>query len=129
MSKGKTLEPHIPCYMVKKDQVLLRLSSIDFSFIVEENISYIFGLLHEYQMPVELIQNSAISFSVCINNKYQRLEELVLVLRSKFNVLVTPSVDLYTIRHFDLKASQFIKQIGKPILLEQRTQETAQFVL
>ena len=129
VSKGKTLEPHIPCYMVKKDQVLLRLSSIDFSFIVEENISYIFGLLHEYQMPVELIQNSAISFSVCINNKYQRLEELVLVLRSKFNVLVTPSVDLYTIRHFDLKASQFIKQIGKPILLEQRTQETAQFVV
>jgi aspartate kinase len=129
VSKGKTLEPHIPCYMVKKDQVLLRLSSIDFSFIVEENISYIFGLLHEYQMPVELIQNSAISFSVCINNKYQRLEELVLVLRSKFNVLVTPSVDLYTIRHFDSKASQFIKQIGKPILLEQRTQETAQFVL
>ena len=129
VSKGKNLEPHIPCYMVKKDQVLLRLSSIDFSFIVEENISYIFGLLHEYQMPVELIQNSAISFSVCINNKYQRLEELVLVLRSKFNVLVTPSVDLYTIRHFDSKASQFIKQIGKPILLEQRTQETAQFVL
>ena len=129
VSKGKTLEPHIPCYMVKKDQVLLRLSSIDFSFIVEENISYIFGLLHEYQMPVELIQNSAISFSVCINNKYQRLEELVLVLRSKFNVVVTPSVDLYTIRHFDSKASQFIKQIGKQILLEQRTQETAQFVL
>ena len=129
VSKGKTLEPHIPCYMVKKDQVLLRLSSIDFSFIVEENISYIFGLLHEYQMPVELIQNSAISFSVCINNKYQRLEELVLVLRSKFNVVVTPSVDLYTIRHFDSKASQFIRQIGKPILLEQRTQETAQFVV
>jgi len=129
VSRGKTLEPHIPCYIVKKDQVLLRLSSIDFSFIVEENISYIFGLLHEYQMPVELIQNSAISFSVCINNKYQRLEELVLVLRSKFNVVVTPSVDLYTIRHFDSKASQFIKQIGKPILLEQRTQETAQFVV
>jgi aspartate kinase len=129
VSKGKTLEPHVPCYMLKKDQVLLRLSSIDFSFIVEENISYIFGLLHEYQMPVELIQNSAISFSVCINDKYQRLEELVLVLRSKFNVVVTPSVDLYTIRHFDSKASQFIKQIGKPILLEQRTQETAQFVV
>ena len=129
VSKGKTLEPHTPCYIVKKDQVLLRLSSLDFSFIVEENISYIFGLLHEYQMPVELIQNSAISFSVCINNKYQRLEELVLVLRSKFNVSVTPSVDLYTIRHFDSKASQFIRQIGKPILLEQRTQETAQFVV
>jgi len=129
ISKGKALEPNIPCYIVKKDQVLLRLSSIDFSFIVEENISYIFGLLHEYQMPVELIQNSAISFSVCVNNKYKRLEELVLVLRSRFNVEVIKEVDLYTIRHFDNSASQFIKSFGKPILLEQRTQQTAQFVV
>tara|TARA_B100001109_G_C18836809_1_gene462374 strand:- start:29 stop:1279 length:1251 start_codon:yes stop_codon:yes gene_type:complete len=129
ISKGKALEPNIPCYIVKKHQVLLRLSSIDFSFIVEENISYIFGLLHEYQMPVELIQNSAISFSVCVNNKYNRLEELVLVLRSRFNVEVIKEVDLYTIRHFDTSASQFIKSIGKPVLLEQRTQQTAQFVV
>ncbi len=129
ISKGRALEPNIPCYIVKKDQVLLRLSSIDFSFIVEENISYIFNLLHEYQMPVELIQNSAISFSVCVNNKYRRLEELVLVLSSRFNVEVIKEVDLYTIRHFDSSASQFIKKIGKPVLLEQRTQETAQFVV
>tara|TARA_Y100000389_G_scaffold201751_1_gene245235 strand:- start:268 stop:1524 length:1257 start_codon:yes stop_codon:yes gene_type:complete len=129
VSKGKTLDPHIPCYIVKKDQVLIRLSSIDFSFIVEENISYIFGLLHEYQMPVELIQNSAISFSVCVNNKYKRLEELILVLRSRFNVDVTEGVDLFTIRHFDTKASQFINQKCKQVLLEQRTSETAQFVI
>ena len=129
VSKGKTLDPHIPCYIVKKDQVLIRLSSIDFSFIVEENISYIFGLLHEYQMPVELIQNSAISFSVCVNNKYKRLEELIMVLRSRFNVDVTEGVDLFTIRHFDIKASQFINQKGKQVLLEQRTSETAQFVI
>ncbi|MEK9612453.1 MAG: aspartate kinase [Flavobacteriaceae bacterium] len=129
ISKGKTLEPHIPCYIVKKDQVLLRLSSIDFSFIVEENISYIFGLLHEYQMPVELIQNSAISFSVCVNNKYKRLDELVLVLRSRFNVEVREEVDLFTIRHFDAKASQFIKKMNRTILLEQRSEETAQFVM
>jgi aspartate kinase len=129
VSKGKALEPHMPCYIVKKDQVLLRLSSIDFSFIVEENISYIFGLLHEYQMPVELIQNSAISFSVCVNNKYNRLEELVLVLRSRFNVAVTKGVDLYTIRHFDQETKRFLKELGKPILLEQRTEETAQFIV
>ncbi|MDC0125727.1 aspartate kinase [Flavobacteriaceae bacterium] len=129
VSKGKTLDPHIPCYIVKKDQVLIQLSSIDFSFIVEENISYIFSLLHEYQMPVELIQNSAISFSVCVNNKYKRLEELVLVLRSRFNVEVTEAVDLFTIRHFDSKASQFINNKGKQILLEQRTSETAQFII
>ena len=129
VSKGKTLDPLIPCYIVKKGQVLLRLSSIDFSFIVEENISYIFGLLHEYQMPVELIQNSAISFSVCVNNKYMRLDELVLVLRSRFNVEVKENVDLFTIRHFNQKALESILNNGKKILLEQRTEETAQFVL
>ena len=129
VSKGKTLDPRVPCYIVKKGQVLIQLSSIDFSFIVEKNISYIFSLLHEYQMPVELIQNSAISFSVCVNNKYNRLQELVLVLRSKFNVEVTEGVDLFTIRHFDAKAYQFINQKGKQILLEQRTSETAQFII
>jgi aspartate kinase len=129
VSKGKTLDPMIPCFIIKKDQVLIRLSSIDFSFIVEENISYIFGLLHEYQMPVELIQNSAISFSVCVNNKYKRLEELVLVLRSRFKVEVKEQVDLFTIRHFDTKALASIRKNGKQILLEQRTEETAQFVM
>ena len=129
VSKGKTLDPMIPCFIIKNDQVLIRLSSIDFSFIVEENISYIFGLLHEYQMPVELIQNSAISFSVCVNNKYKRLEELVLVLRSRFKVEVKEQVDLFTIRHFDTKALASIRKNGKQILLEQRTEETAQFVM
>ena len=127
--KGKKLDPLMPCYILKKNQVLLRLSTIDFSFIVEENISYIFRLLHEYQMSVELIQNSAISFSVCINNKYNKLDELLLILRAKFNVEVNDGVDLFTIRHFNHEASNFIKNIGKPILLEQRTEETAQFVI
>ncbi len=127
--KGKNLDPLIPCYILKKNQVLLRLSTIDFSFMVEENISYIFKLLHEYQMSVELIQNSAISFSVCINNKYKKLDELLIILRAKFNVKVDQGVDLFTIRHFNQEASNFIRSIGKPILLEQRTEETAQFII
>ena len=80
-------------------------------------------------MSVELIQNSAISFSVCINNKYNKLDELLLILRAKFNVEVNDGGDLFTIRHFNHEASNFIKNIGKPILLEQRTEETAQFVI
>ena len=129
VSKGKNLDPFMPCYIVKKNKVLLRLSTINFSFIVEENISYIFRLLHEYQMPVELMQNSAISFSVCISNKYRKLEELLLILRARFNVEVNQGVDLFTIRHYNQEASNFIKSIGKPILLEQRTEQTAQFVI
>ena len=129
VSKGKTLEPYIPCYILKPKQVLIRLSSLDFSFIVEDNISEIFALLYRHQMRVDLIQNSAISFSVCVNNKYNRLEELLKNLRSKFKVTVFENVDLHTVRHFDAKALASIENQKEKILLEQRAQETIQYVV
>lgn len=129
VSKGKTLEPHVPCFIIKQNQVLLKLSSLDFSFIVEDNISEIFALLAHYQMRVELIQNSAISFSVVVNNKYNRLDDLLLVLRAKFNVAVTENVQLFTVRHFDQSAKEKVRGYGDKILLEQRTRETLQVVL
>lgn len=128
VSKGQTLIPYMPCFILKKDQVLLRMSSLDFSFIVEDSISAIFALLHQYQMRVELIQNSAISFSVCIHNKYNRLPELIKELESKFKVTAHQGVNLYTIRHFDERALDRILNNGKKVLLEQRTQETIQLV-
>ena len=129
VSKGQTLEPHVPCFIVKQNQVLLKLSSLDFSFIVEDNISDIFALLSRFQMRVELIQNSAISFSVVVNNKYNRLEELLTELRAKFKVTVTEGVNLYTVRHFDDAAKEKVRSYGEKILLEQRTKETLQVVL
>ncbi|MEK9531236.1 MAG: aspartate kinase, partial [Flavobacteriaceae bacterium] len=63
VGKGVRMRPEVPCYIVKKGLSLLRLSTRDFSFIVEDNISDIFKLLHEHKMSVDLIQNSAISFS------------------------------------------------------------------
>ena len=129
VSKGKTLEPLVPCFILKKDQTLLKLSSLDFSFIVEENISEIFALLHKFQMRVEMIQNSAISFSICIYNKYDKLEGLLEALASKFKVKVVDEVSLYTIRHFDKPAINFIKNRDAKVLLEQRTLKTAQFVI
>jgi aspartate kinase len=129
VSKGKTLDPLVPCYIVKNQQTLLKLSSKDFSFIIEENISEIFALLHQYQMRVEMIQNSAISFSLCIYDKYSKLEPLLNALRAKFKVNVNDGVSLYTIRHFDKPAINFIKNMVGEILLEQRTLQTAQFVV
>ncbi|MGB2164773.1 MAG: aspartate kinase [Flavobacteriaceae bacterium] len=129
VSKGKTLHPEVPCYIVKNDQTLLKLSSKDFSFMVEDNISEIFSLLHQYQMRVEMIQNSAISFSICIYNKYSKLEPLLEALKTKFKVEVTDGVSLYTIRHFDKPAINFIKNKVGEILVEQRTTDTAQFVV
>ena len=127
VSKGKDLEPKVPCFIVKKNQVLISLSTLDFSFIVEENISEIFNLLHLYKMKVDVIQNSAISFSVCIDNNYNNLEKLLHHLKAKFNVTCDDNVSLYTIRHYDEKAIKNIEK-DKTILLKQLYQETVQIV-
>ncbi len=127
VSKGKALEPEIPCFIVKKDQVLISLSSLDFSYIVEENISEIFSLLHLYKMKVDVIQNSAISFSVCIDNIYDNLEKLLQHLKAKFKVTCYKNVSLYTIRHSNEKAINDL-EAGKTLLLKQLMQETVQIV-
>ena len=128
VSKGVKIKPLIPCFILKPNQTLLKLSSLDFSFIVEKNISQIFELLHKYQMKVDMIQNSAISFSVCVNNKFGRLDDLVKNLNTKFKVDVNENVDLYTVRHFNQKSIDKIKNNGKKILLEQRANQIVQFV-
>lgn len=128
VGKGEGIEPKIPCFIVKKNQVLMKLSSLDFSFIVEDSISDLFKLLHDYKMKVDMIQNSAISFSVCVDNKFGRLEELLDHLKGKFKVVYHEGVSLYTIRHFDLQSIDSL-QNGKEVLLEQRGKETVQLVV
>ena len=104
------------------------MSSKDFSFIVEDNISEIFSLLHKYQMKVELIQNSAISFSVCVNNKYGRLEELNSILKLKYKLRVYNNVKLYTIRHFNKESIKLLNNFKGKKILEQRTEKIYQVV-
>tara|TARA_R110002051_G_scaffold138637_2_gene211432 strand:- start:11896 stop:13146 length:1251 start_codon:yes stop_codon:yes gene_type:complete len=128
VGKGIGIEPKVPCFIVKKNQVLMKLSSLDFSFIVEDNISELFKLLHDYKMKVDLIQNSAISFSVCFDNKFGRLNELLDALKGKFKVAHHEGVSLYTIRHFDNEAITSLQK-NKEILLEQRGKETVQLVV
>ena len=127
VSKGEDLDPKLPCFIVKKDQLLLSLSSIDFSFIMEENISEIFNLLHLHKLKVSLIQNSAISFSVCIEDKFGNFNELKKILSKKFKVSFNENVSLYTIRHFDEKAAKLVEK-NKNVLLRQISRETMQIV-
>lgn len=127
VSKGADLEPHLPCFIVKRDQLLISLSSIDFSFIMEENISEIFALFHQYKMKVSLIQNSAISFSVCIEDKFGNFNDLKTILSKKFKVSYNDNVSLYTIRHFNEKAPEMVEK-GKQVLLKQVSRETMQIV-
>jgi len=127
VSKGRDLEPQTPCFIIKRDLLLLSLSSIDFSFIMEENISEIFALFHQYKMKVSLIQNSAISFSVCIEDKFGKFNELKNILSKKFKVVYNENVSLYTIRHFTATAAEIVEK-DKTVLLKQISRETMQVV-
>ncbi|MFT4780643.1 MAG: aspartate kinase [Psychroserpens sp.] len=127
VGKGVGIEPNVPCFIVKKNQVLISLSSLDFSYIVEENISEIFKLLHLYKMKVDVIQNSAISFSVCFENTYNNLERLLQHLKAKFKVTINDNVSLYTVRHYNEQAIASLEK-DKELLLKQLTQETIQIV-
>ncbi|PKV49182.1 aspartate kinase [Aquimarina sp. MAR_2010_214] len=127
VKKGQPLDPHLPCYIVKRNQVLVSLSSLDFSFIVENNISEIFSLFHQYHIKVDLIQNSAISFSVCLDDKFDHFEKLLSKLKAKFRVTYNTNVSLFTIRHFTNEAITSLER-NKEILLKQITRETYQMV-
>ncbi len=127
VSRGATLDPFMPCFIVKREQLLISLSSIDFSFIMEENISEIFGLFHQFKLKVNLIQNSAISFSVCVEDKFGNFKELNAILSKKFKVEFVENVTLYTIRHFDEKAAQTVEE-NKTVILKQVSTETMQIV-
>ncbi|MUV04806.1 aspartate kinase [Flavobacterium rakeshii] len=127
VSKGSDLEPQTSCFIVKKGQLLISLSSLDFSFIMEENISEIFSLLHKYKMKVHLIQNSAISFSVCVDDKFNNFNELKTILSKKFKVTYNEDVSLYTIRHFDDKSADAVTE-NKEVLVRQLSRETLQLV-
>lgn len=127
VEKGVGIDPNVPCFIVKKNQVLISLSSLDFSYIVEENISEIFRLLHLYKMKVDVIQNSAISFSVCVDNIYNNLDKLLQHLKATFKVNCQENVSLYTIRHYNLNEINKL-EADKTVLLKQLTQETVQIV-
>ncbi|MEJ6792027.1 MAG: aspartate kinase [Lacinutrix sp.] len=127
VNKSQGIEPNVPCFILKQNQVLLSLSTLDFSYVVEENISEIFNLLALYKMKVVVIQNSAISFSVCFENTYNNLEKLLLHLKAKFKVECHENVSLYTIRHYNDEAIKNLEQ-DKTVLLKQLFQETVQIV-
>lgn len=128
VQKANLIEPLVPCFIVKKDLVLLSLSALDFSFFVEENISEVFALLHKHQIKVDLIQNSAISFSVCVDNKFKNVDKVIEILKAKFKVTHTKNVALFTVRHFDEASINTIEN-DKQVLLKQLTQETIQLVV
>ncbi len=126
--KGADLIPKTPCFIVKKNQILLSISAKDFSFIMEDDISEIFDFFHQYKLKVNLIQNSAISFSVCLEDNFNTFDKLHEKLKTNYLCLYNKNVSLFTIRHFT-KASILKIEKNKKVLVKQLSRETVQIIV
>ena len=127
VAKGQPLDPKVPCFILKREQHLIRLSSKDFFFITEDKLSGIFNKLYDYQIKVNLMQNSAISLSLCLEDKYDNLEKFVADMNEEYKVQEENNVLLYTIRHFDADSDKVVSKEKE--LLRQTVRETLQIVV
>lgn len=121
------LTPIVPNYIFKDNQTLLSIYPKDFSFIAEDNISTIFGVLSKFGIKVNMMQNSALSFSVCFDQNDNALSEIIELLQQSYAVKYNNSLKLVTIRHYQENSIEnAIDKERYNILIEQKSRITLQ---
>jgi aspartate kinase len=118
----------VPSFIFKVNQVLISLTSRDFSFIMEDHLAEIFGLFAKFGVKINFMQNSAVSFSVCVTNDHLKTSKLLLDLAKTFNVDAQENLELITIRYFNNQTIDRLLE-NKKLLLEFKAGETIQFVV
>lgn len=126
--EDKTRDNMVPSYIFKFDQVLFTISPLDFSFLVEENLSDIFNRLSKINAKINLMQNSALSFSILLDRSKIDPMDLRDAFIDKYIVKYNEGLELITIRHYDEKTIKEVTE-GKKIIVQQRTRSTARFVV
>jgi aspartate kinase len=124
---GAESDATIPNFIFKFDQVLISVSTRDFSFINEKVFNDVFSLLSRFSIHMNIIQNSALTLSFCIDN-HPKVEELISSLQEIYNVRYNRELELITIRHFNEKAAELVLQ-NKQVLLEQQNRTVVQYVV
>ncbi len=117
-----------PVVVVETDQVLLHISTRDFSFVAEHHLGHLFQVFAKYRIKINMMQNMAISFSVCVTNQPKRLATLIEELNENFNIRKDENLELLTIRHYKKEVLDSLLE-GKIIVFEERIRETVQMVL
>jgi len=119
---------YVPVFIVKDDQVLITISPLDFSFMAEESMGEIYKLFAQYRMRVNLVQQSAMNFSVAIDRPERRFDQLIGDLKKKFTVHYNEGLELLTIRYY---TEDVIREMTKDrsVFVAQRTRTTARFLL
>ncbi|MCL1666440.1 aspartate kinase [Elizabethkingia ursingii] len=119
--------PRKESYILKENQTLMTIATRDFSFIAEDHMSYIFAELAKFKIKVSLIQNTAISLALCLEDKFKNSEKLNVTLNEKFDTSLVTDVALFTIRNANMNdAEKFYKD--KNVLMEQLAANTLQMV-
>jgi len=118
----------VPSFIVKKKQILFSIRPIDFSFIAEDHLSDIFTRLASSGIKINVMQNSALSFSIISDEKDACPENLISILGENFKVRYNNNLELVTIRHYDQETIDLVSK-GKIVILEQRTRKTIRLVL
>ena len=132
--KGTTIQNDVlqiqypPIIVLKKEQVLLQVTTRDFSFITEDNLSKLYQVFHQLRIKINLIQNAAISFIACIDHKEDQIEAIIAALETDYKISRNENAHLLTIRHYD---NSIIDELTKDTvcLLQQKTRSTIQLVL
>lgn len=122
------LSTKIPSFIVKDNQTLLTIFPKDFSFVAEENLSEIFSLFAKYRVRINMMQNSALSFSVCTGTDLERVKECVEEMQTRYKVKYNEHVTLVTVRHYTPESIRRVTE-GRTILLRQTSRTTIQYVL
>jgi aspartate kinase len=118
----------VPSFIFKMDQILISISPKDFSFIDENSLTKIFEVLTKRRLKINLMQNSAISFSICLDRKIVDIEELIDDLKENYSVKYNDNLELVTIRHYDDATIDRVT-INKEVILEQKTRHTARYIM
>jgi len=132
--KGTVIVPEtnfrhgFPVYVKKENQIMVSFLPKDFSFAMGENLSRVFYLFIKYGIKVNIVEASAVSIDVCLDDDRMRVESLINDLADEFSAVYNENVEMLSIRHYTPEAIERITS-GREILLEQRTRNNVRFVV
>jgi aspartate kinase len=124
ITKGEQAQPLLPNYIVKKKQVMVNLKPLNFSFIGEKDLVFIFSLVTKFRIKLNFTQNTAVSFAFCANSSARNIEELINELSKKYEVDLSEDLELITVRHYTPATIEEI-QNKHHVLVEQKNTNTA----
>ncbi|MCH2083528.1 MAG: aspartate kinase [Saprospiraceae bacterium] len=123
------IEDNYPAMVaVERDQALMLISTKDFSFVAEHHMSYLFTEIANRRLQVNMMQNTAISFGVCVNDTDDKVNQFADAIKDNFKVIIDRGLELITVRHYTAEVLESLKR-GKIVLQEKRTKNTVQFVV